>query len=159
MVASNISLTCDAWQAANTDAYFAVTGHWVEECTPGTWALEGALLGFTQMNCAHDGKHLGQMLYKICNRLQIVHKVSTIIFELHSMLNGFMPLEGWSHHLRQHQEQLDNVGRVRWVLQLEDRAHIRHQAASYQVRPIANVSGNTNRLPSDASPISSTLQR
>jgi hypothetical protein len=26
-----ISMTCDAWQASNTDGYFAVTGHWIEE--------------------------------------------------------------------------------------------------------------------------------
>ena len=72
-----INLTCDAWQADNTDAYFAVTGHWIEERTPGVWSLEHALLGFAQMNCSHSGAHLGQMLYKIVNRLHIVHKVRT----------------------------------------------------------------------------------
>ena len=30
-VVGEISLTCDAWQASNTDGYFAVTGHWIEE--------------------------------------------------------------------------------------------------------------------------------
>jgi hypothetical protein len=57
------------------DAYFAITGHWIEECSPGEWMLEQALLGFTQMNCSHNGTHLGQMLYMVLNRLHIVHKV------------------------------------------------------------------------------------
>ena len=36
-VTGEISLTCDAWQASNTDGYFAVTGHWIEESRPGVW--------------------------------------------------------------------------------------------------------------------------
>jgi hypothetical protein len=68
-------VTCDAWQANNTDAYFAVTGHWVEERMPGMWSLEHALLGFSQMNCSHNGVRLGQMLFNVLNRLRVIHKV------------------------------------------------------------------------------------
>jgi hypothetical protein len=78
-VSGLISLTCDAWQASNTDGYFATTGHWIEERSPGKWTLEHALLGFTRMNTAHNGQRLGQALYKICNRLRIVNKVSNPI--------------------------------------------------------------------------------
>ena len=78
MVDCEINLTCDAWQASNSDGYFAVTGHWVEERVPGRWKLEHALLGFTQMNTSHNGVRLGQALYKICDRLKIVHKVSCV---------------------------------------------------------------------------------
>jgi hypothetical protein len=74
-VSGEISLTDDCWQASNSDAYFAVTGHWVEERVKDKWTLEHALLGFTQMNTAHNGVRLGQALFKICNRLGIVHKV------------------------------------------------------------------------------------
>ena len=59
------------------DAYFAVTGHWIEERTPGDWTVEQALLGFTQMNTAHNGARLGQALYRLCNRVCIVPKVGT----------------------------------------------------------------------------------
>jgi hypothetical protein len=75
-VAGEVSLTCDAWQASNTDGYFAVTGHWIEERSPGKWTLENALLGFTRMNTAHNGDRLGQALFKICDRLSVVHKVN-----------------------------------------------------------------------------------
>jgi len=75
-VTGEVSLTCDAWQAENTDAYFAATGHWIEEETAGEWKEQHALLGFTQMNTAHNGTRLGQSLFRICNRLGIVHKVS-----------------------------------------------------------------------------------
>ena len=51
-------------------------GHWIEERAPAVWTLESALLGFIQMNTAHNGARLGQALYKVCNRLQIVPKVS-----------------------------------------------------------------------------------
>ncbi|KIK91763.1 hypothetical protein PAXRUDRAFT_148775, partial [Paxillus rubicundulus Ve08.2h10] len=71
-----ISLTCDAWQASNTDAYFTVTGHCIEESKPGSWELECVVLSFTQMNSAHNGPRLGQALFKICDRLGIAHKVS-----------------------------------------------------------------------------------
>lgn len=78
-VSGEISLTCDAWQASNSDAYFAVTGHWIEEKSPGKWTADHALLGFTQMNTSHNGVRLGQALYKICDRLKIVHKVSIFL--------------------------------------------------------------------------------
>jgi hypothetical protein len=72
-----ISLTCDAWQASNRDAYFAVTGHWIEgEIPGGELKMHSALFGFTQMNTAHDGARLGRALYRIVKRLGIAHKVS-----------------------------------------------------------------------------------
>lgn len=74
-MSGEVSLTCDAWQASTADGYFAVTGHWIEETPSGDWTLEHALFGFTQMNTAHDGVRLGQALFKICDRLCIVHKV------------------------------------------------------------------------------------
>jgi hypothetical protein len=30
-VKGKVSLTFDAWQGSNSDAYFTVTGHWIEE--------------------------------------------------------------------------------------------------------------------------------
>ncbi|KAG6883858.1 hypothetical protein C0992_007591 [Termitomyces sp. T32_za158] len=33
-VLGEVSMTCDACQAGNTDGYFAVTGHWIEETAP-----------------------------------------------------------------------------------------------------------------------------
>lgn len=76
MVAGEISLTCDAWQADNTDGYFAVTGHWIEESVPTQWDLKTDLLGFTQLCNAHNGKHLGQALFKIADWIGITHKVN-----------------------------------------------------------------------------------
>lgn len=75
MVTGKVNLTCDAWQASNTNAYFAVTGHWIEESIPGAWELQSAVLGFTQLNNAHHGRRLGQALFKICDRIGIAHKV------------------------------------------------------------------------------------
>lgn len=74
-VKGEISNTCDAWQASNTDGYFAVSGHWIEEPSPGVWHLESALLGFTRLNNSHNGQRLGQVLFKIVDRLSIAHKV------------------------------------------------------------------------------------
>lgn len=71
-----MSLTCDAWQAGNQDAYFSVTGHWNEEVSLNNWENRSALFGFTQMNTAHDGVRLGRALFKIVRRIGIVHKVS-----------------------------------------------------------------------------------
>jgi hypothetical protein len=79
-VSGEISLTCDAWQADNADGYFAVTGHWIEERAVGEWTEEHALLGFVQLDRAHNGTRLGQVLYKVCNRLGVVYKVSVSTF-------------------------------------------------------------------------------
>ena len=49
------------------------------------WTLEHALLGFAQMNCSHSSAQLGQMLYNIVNRLEIVHKVRTCTFSSHCL--------------------------------------------------------------------------
>ena len=76
-MSGKVSLTCNAWQASNADAYFAVTCHWIEEHAPGEWTFEQALIGFIQINIAHNSTRLGQVLYKVCNCLQIVPKVST----------------------------------------------------------------------------------
>jgi hypothetical protein len=70
-----VNLTCDAWQADNADGYFAVTGHWIEELVPTQWELKNDLLGFTRLNNAHNGKRLGQALFKIAGRVEIAHKV------------------------------------------------------------------------------------
>jgi hypothetical protein len=75
-----VSLTCDAWQAGNQDAYFAVTGHWNEEVMPNNWENCSALFGFTQMNTAHDGVHLGRALFKIIRRIGIECKVSFLTY-------------------------------------------------------------------------------
>ena len=70
-----INLTCDAWQASNTDGYFAVTGHWIEEASPGVWTLESALLGFVRLNNSHNGMRLGQALFKVVRCVGIENKV------------------------------------------------------------------------------------
>ncbi|KAJ6593318.1 hypothetical protein B0H19DRAFT_17359 [Mycena capillaripes] len=70
-VTGMIHITCNAWQASNTDGYYAVTGHWMEETSPGMWVLREALLGFTRMNNAHHGIRLGQTLFKIVERFGI----------------------------------------------------------------------------------------
>lgn len=54
-ISGKINLTCGAWQANNTDGYFAVTGHWIEEKVDKKWMLESGLLGFVQMNTSHNG--------------------------------------------------------------------------------------------------------
>lgn len=74
-VRGKVSLTCDAWQASNTDGYFAVTAHWIEEKLPNDWSLEGALIGFVRMNRSHHGTRLGQALYKVASRVGIADKV------------------------------------------------------------------------------------
>jgi len=76
-VKGKVSLTCDAWQASNVDGYFAVTGSWIEEeKNTGQWELKTALLGFTQLNNAHNGVRLGQALFKVISWAGIAHKVS-----------------------------------------------------------------------------------
>ncbi|KAF7342966.1 putative AC transposase [Mycena venus] len=74
-VIGEIHLTDDAWQAQNTDGYFGVTGHWIEEVSPGVWESQEALIGFTRLNSAHNGVRLGQALYKIVSRLGIQKRV------------------------------------------------------------------------------------
>jgi len=71
------------------DAYFAVTGHWIEELQPEEWVEHEALFGFTQMNTAHNGVRLGQALYKVCARLGIVHKVRHHSNPLYTLLLTF----------------------------------------------------------------------
>jgi len=56
-----------------------VTGHWVEEEALGVWKVESALLGFTRLNNAHNGKRLGQALFKIVKRVRITHKVNQML--------------------------------------------------------------------------------
>lgn len=78
VVQGKVSLTCDAWQAGNTDGYFVVTAHWIEELTPGKWELNNALIGFTHLNNAHNGERLGQALFKIVRCIGIEDKVGHI---------------------------------------------------------------------------------
>ena len=74
-VSGAINITCNAWQASNTDGYFAVTGHWIEEKTATQWECKSALLGFTKVNNAHNGKRLGGALFKVLDRVGIAHRV------------------------------------------------------------------------------------
>jgi hypothetical protein len=77
-VSGAVNITCDAWQAGNTNGYFAVTSHWIEENDLGQWECQSPLLGFTKVNNAHNGKRLGGALFKILDRVGIAHKVRTI---------------------------------------------------------------------------------
>lgn len=74
-VRGTVNITFDAWQAGNSDGYFAVTGHWIQEDKPREWELKSALLGFTLVNNSHHGVRLGQVLFKITERVNISHKV------------------------------------------------------------------------------------
>lgn len=76
MVTGKVNLTCDGWQASNSDGYFAVTGHWVEESIPSQWEIKSGLLGFTRLSNAHNGERLGHALLKVIKRVGIEHKVS-----------------------------------------------------------------------------------
>lgn len=78
MVAGEVNLTCDAWQASNKDGYFAVTCHWIEESIPTQWEIKSSLLGFIRLNNAHNGKRLGQALFKVIKRVGIEHKTGHI---------------------------------------------------------------------------------
>lgn len=44
VVTGAVNITCDAWQAANTDGYFAVTGHWIEETAPAVWECKSGYI-------------------------------------------------------------------------------------------------------------------
>jgi len=74
MVKGIVSLTCGTWQALNVDGYFAVTGSWIKEVN-GQWMLQTVLLGFIQLNNAHNSVWLGQALFKIVSWVGIAHKV------------------------------------------------------------------------------------
>jgi hypothetical protein len=81
-VQGEASLTCDAWQASNTDGFFAVTAHWINvigEPRLGKWELQSALIGFTRINNAHNDERLGQALFKIIRRVGIEQKVSRAV--------------------------------------------------------------------------------
>ena len=95
-VQGEVSLTCDAWQASNTDGYFAVTAHWIEESTPGKWELKSALIGFTQLNNAHNGERLGQALFKVIKRVEIEKHVR--IYYLVDVLSNLY--KGWPYYMR-----------------------------------------------------------
>jgi hypothetical protein len=75
-VKGKVSFTCDAWQASNTDAYFAVSAHWIDESTPAKWELRSALIGFVQLNSAHNGRRLAHMFFKVIQHVGLLHKVS-----------------------------------------------------------------------------------
>jgi hypothetical protein len=42
------------------------------------WVSGNALLGFTWLNNAHNGQHLGGVLFKVLDRVGVAHKVSKI---------------------------------------------------------------------------------
>ena len=95
-IKGKINLTCNVWQAENTDGYFVVTGHWVEEGSQGSdmwmeWKVKLSLFGFVHMNCSHDGWQLGHALFKIVAHLKVKHKVCSF--------NAYLiPVSLWNVH-------------------------------------------------------------
>lgn len=112
-VQGKVSLTCDAWQASNTDGFFAVTAHWIQEPIPGQWELKSGLIGFTQLNNAHNGERLGQALFKVIRRVGIEHKVSEAMLSTSHQANQGLYCKGWPCHLRQCEQQHDHDERIR----------------------------------------------
>jgi hypothetical protein len=85
-ISGAVNVTCDEWQASNTDGCFAVTGHWIEEDSPTVWECKRALLGFTKLNNAHNGKRLGGAFFKVLDRVGIVHKVCFVVTQIGNCL-------------------------------------------------------------------------
>jgi hypothetical protein len=91
-----VSLSCDAWSADNIDSYFDVNGHYMKETGSGVerkWTLETRIISFINL-AHHTGKHLGQALFKVCERVGIVSKVSGAVLGdlalLHSTQVGYV---------------------------------------------------------------------
>ncbi len=53
--------------------------------TPAQWEHKTTILGFTQLNNAHNGQQLGQVLFKICRHIGILHKVCKFSFVWHQL--------------------------------------------------------------------------
>ncbi|ESK81374.1 hat family dimerization domain-containing protein [Moniliophthora roreri MCA 2997] len=76
-----ISLTCDAWDAENNDAYFATTAHWIDETMTSSltiWKLCMALIGFVRLTGSHSGERLGQTLFKVVRRVGIEKRIGHV---------------------------------------------------------------------------------
>jgi hypothetical protein len=75
IVSGEVSLTCEHGrrQIATVILWSPVTG--LKTHHQGSGRLSMRSSDSLKMNTAHDGVRLGQALYKICERLHIVHKV------------------------------------------------------------------------------------
>lgn len=61
------------------DGYHCATIHYIEERSEGSWELKNDLAGFTRLNSAHNGKRLGQALFKMADRLGIAGRVCSFL--------------------------------------------------------------------------------
>ncbi|KAG6813328.1 hypothetical protein H0H92_012141 [Tricholoma furcatifolium] len=113
-----VSLTCDAWQASNIDAYFAVTGRWIEEHTLGVWEEKSGILGFVLMNTAHDGVRLGRTLYKVTKWLGITGKA---VISVYSPSKHYDPANPQAHEPDLVNNDRDVVGVV-WSIVVKVRS-------------------------------------
>ena len=102
-VKGEISLTCNAWQASNTDGYFAVTAHWTSATTPTNWGLSSALIGFTHVNNGHVSIRLGQALFKIVKRVGIENEVRHYAFTRTIVLTSSL-FTSHSSHSHRHED-------------------------------------------------------
>ena len=55
------------------------------------WELKSGLLGFTQLNNAHNGERLGQALFKIIKQVGIEKKVGYLV---HDIVDGEDEVDG-----------------------------------------------------------------
>jgi len=78
-----------------------VTTHWIEEPMPAKWELKSALISFTWLNNAHNGKQLRQALFKVIKRMGIEYKVKYILYHRHPASLNVLATKGWTHHLQQ----------------------------------------------------------
>ncbi|KAI6120054.1 hypothetical protein EV401DRAFT_1887831 [Pisolithus croceorrhizus] len=63
----------------------------------GVWNIEMALLGFMQLNNAHNGTCLGQAPYKVIQHVGISHKVGYVM--CNNALNSDMMMQEFAEHL------------------------------------------------------------
>lgn len=97
-VPGQVQVSCDAWQADNLDAYFVATGSFID-VSGGQWKKHTVVLGFVRLQNAHNGKRLGQALYRIVDRLGIEHKVLFCSPSVRFTVLKFIFL-GWLGYLR-----------------------------------------------------------
>ena len=79
-------MTCDGWQASNTDGYFAVTAHWIKALTPKEWELSSALIG-----CMASTMHMSvNILDKLCSRSSSTWGLKTRCIATHEFTHMLM---------------------------------------------------------------------
>lgn len=88
-----VTLTTDSWTSNSTEAFVAVTAHFITKA----WKMESILFDCSRFTGSHTGLQIRRAVIEICEEWGVANKVHAIVTDNASNMTSAVALLGFAH--------------------------------------------------------------